>query len=191
MRVRWLARLLFPRLKRISEARPPDFEITKDGGPVYLRRWWIVPRNQFFNVYLHNMLRDDDAVLHDHPYVSVSLVLTDGLLERYSKRPRTVLGFTKNQNTGNYDVPTSISMLDVQERFPRQGDLVWRSSRLAHQLIVESEAWTLFVTGPRVREWGFWCPRGWRPWSQYVAASQNSAGAGSGTSGVGLGCGEE
>lgn len=28
--------------------------------------------------------------------------------------------------------------------------------------------WTIVVTGRKVREWGFWCPRGFVPWHQFV-----------------------
>ena len=29
--------------------------------------------------------------------------------------------------------------------------------------------WTLFIASPRVREWGFHCPSGWRRWQDFVA----------------------
>lgn len=175
MRVRWLAKRVLLWAIRTAALREPDFKISRVSGraatedEIYLRRWWIVPRNDWFNVYLHNMLRDDDAVLHDHPYWSLSLVLSDGLMEVYRENP-----------------PESRERL----RWPRQGDLVWRSSRLAHQLVVVRPAWTLFMTGPRIREWGFWCPQGWRSWRQYVATKE-TVGEGSGVSGVGVGCGEQ
>lgn len=174
MRASWLARLLLPSLQRVSRRRRPDFEVTGDSGAsVYLRRWWLLPRNDWFNVYLHQMLLDDEAVLHDHPYASLSLVLTDGLCEIYAERPEA-------------------GDLYVRLRTLSRGQMVWRSSRFAHRLIVREPAWTLFVTGPRVREWGFWCSSGWRPWQHYVARAQDSSGgAGRGQSGVGQGCGED
>lgn len=173
MRTRWLARALLPRLQRLAASREPDFQIKKtsgggEGEDVYLRRWWLIPRNRLLGVYLHNMVRDDDAVRHDHPYLSLSLCLSSGLLESYQEFP-----------------PSGV----VRMRKPQQGQWIWRSSRMAHQLMVMSPAWTLFFTGPRIREWGFWCPRGWRSWRQYVATS--GAVEGGGTSGVGAGCGED
>jgi len=41
----------------------------------------------------------------------------------------------------------------------------------AHRLVIpEGEsAWTLFITGPRGRHWGFWCPAGWKYWREYEA----------------------
>lgn len=185
MRARWLAKFLLPRLVELSKRREPDFQITRGSDKeVYLRRWWVIPRNRFFNVYLHNMLRDDDAVLHDHMYVSLSLVLTDGLEEVWCRNPANRRYREHHYDYSRGDVYDYLT----QRRTVCGGDLVWRSSRMAHQLIVRQEAWTLFVTGPRIKEWGFWCPRGFRHWSKYVASGQDSSG---GTSGMGTGCGEQ
>jgi hypothetical protein len=63
--------------------REPDFVIGADspGGP-YMRRWWIIPRNRFLNIYLHQILRDDDdRALHDHPWWNVSIILRGGYFE--------------------------------------------------------------------------------------------------------------
>lgn len=55
------------RLLAIAKRRPPDVVIGGDASP-YMRRWWVIPRNRRFNVYLHHFLRsDDDRALHDHP----------------------------------------------------------------------------------------------------------------------------
>lgn len=175
MRLRWLARLLLPPMRRLAARRRPDFQVIREDEVVYLRRWWILPRNRVMNLYLHNMIGDDDAVVHDHPYWSLGLALTDGLVENYTSEPE------KDCQNGLYILRT---------RKIEQGQLVYRSSTFAHQLLVRREAWTLFLTGPRVREWGFWCPQAWRRWQNYVAANQDPSGAGSGKSGVGRGCGE-
>lgn len=183
MRARWLARLVRPALLRTANRRRPDFEVIRDEDKeVYLRRWWIVPRNAYFNVYLHNMLKDDDPILHDHMYASLSLVLTDGLEEVYCLRP--------DRSDNRWEHGDGRSTPKVQRRTIREGQVVWRSSRMAHQLLVRRAAWTLFFTGPRIKEWGFWCPRGWRHWKQYVALSQDPSGIHAGKSGRGVGCGE-
>lgn len=184
MRARWLARLLMPVLmRRVAEAREPDFVIRRGSDKnAYLRRWWVIPRNRWLNVYLHNMLRDDDDVLHDHMYASVSLVLTDGLEEIWCRDPNEEFVFVED-DAGSY----TRKIYETQRRVVRGGDLVWRSSRMAHQLLVRSPAWTLFVTGPRVKEWGFWCPRGFQHWKKYVTPDQTSDKSGASE---GLGCGE-
>lgn len=203
MRMRWLARLLLPRLQawtegldpRTGEPRKPDFEVVRgDDRQVYLRRWWVIPRNNRFNVYLHNMLLSDDPILHDHMYWSLSLVLTDGIRERWVEEPKKI-----REQAGRYlDEHEVLSyrmeaLANIREF--RAGDLVLRSANMAHQLIIGEgkNAWTLFITGPRIKDWGFWCPRGKRHWEDYVARGQDPSKQGNGaatTSGKGVGCGE-
>lgn len=164
---KWLARRIFDRLMRkVVAVRPPDFVIGNDPSNPYMRRWWVVLRNRFFNVYLHRILRDDEDrdALHDHPWASLSLCLSGEVGEIYKS------------SVGN------------QTRVAREGDWVYRGSRFAHALFLTSgPAWTLFMTGPRIREWGFWCAKnspagGWRPWQDYVSARDHGK--------VGAGCGE-
>jgi hypothetical protein len=197
MRARWLARLLLPYLQRkIAIARPPDFQVIREDKAVYLRRWWVVPRNDYFNVYLHHMIGSDDDVLHDHEYVSLSLVLTDGLRERWSVRPKEYMkDYEKlvawrdklwtDDKRPKIDYETQYH---IKERTVREGQLVWRSSKMAHQLIVDRPAWTLFITGPRIKQWGFWCRKGFVHWKDYVGKGQDPSKTTSG--GEGRGCGE-
>lgn len=43
----------------------PHFVIGNADNP-YMLRWFILPRNRLFNIYLHKFLRDDDdRALHD------------------------------------------------------------------------------------------------------------------------------
>lgn len=151
---RWLARRLFERFqRRVVLVRPPDFVIGADSADPYMRRWFVIPRNRFLNVYLHHVCRDDeDRALHDHPWPSVSLCL-DGVVGEVFLHPE---GFKE-------------SRLNIC------GDLVYRSARFAHRLYLpDGPAWTIFITGPRIREWGFWCPKesaagGWRSWREFTA----------------------
>ena len=69
--------------------RAPDFII---GGAedAYMLRWWVIPRNRWFNIYLHKILRDDDPrALHDHPWWNISIVLKGGYLEWFSNPGKT------------------------------------------------------------------------------------------------------
>jgi hypothetical protein len=55
--------------------REPDLYIGGKDDP-YLLRWYLIPRNRFFNVYLHKIVRsDDDRALHDHPWWWLSVML--------------------------------------------------------------------------------------------------------------------
>lgn len=187
MRAQWIARLLLPRLRSLAARRPPDFEISRSAvypaspESIYLRRWHVVPYNRWLNVYLHNMLRDDDTVPHDHPYFSVGLMLDGELRENYVMRPDREAPYVRGQD-GAYHLVYSTRLL-------RAGDVVWRSWHFAHQLCVPpGGAWTLFVTGPRVRDWGFWCPRGWIRRADYEERTPGPEGTG--VSRKGRGCGE-
>lgn len=119
--------------------RKPDFTI----GENYLRRWWVFPRNRECNVYLHAINESDDArAMHDHPWDNRSFLLFGRYLEH---------------------TPDG-----VFER--KAGDVVERKAKDMHRLeVFEGEpAISLFMTGPRIRQWGFDCPNGWVPWDQYT-----------------------
>jgi hypothetical protein len=48
---------------------------------------------------------------------------------------------------------------------------VLRGAMAAHrvELIAGKPVWSLFITGPKQRTWGFHCPNGWRPWQEFMA----------------------
>lgn len=140
---------LAPAVLPIAERRPPDFVVGADNPDgAYLRRWWVIPRNRWFNVYLHQFLRsDDDRALHDHRYVNLSILLVGAYWEHGVRQ-------------GGVHVRT--------RRGP--GDLKLRLPWAAHRIEVAEPCWTLFVTGPVVRNWGFHCPdKGWIDWQTFTA----------------------
>lgn len=142
--------------------RPPDFVIGGDNP--YLRRWWVIPRTRWFNVYLHQILRDDDdRALHDHPWWNVSIVLSGGYLE--------VMPVVRPEFTGWN-----------RTKWRRPGAVVFRRATTAHRLALREgrAAWSLFITGPNVRSWGFWCDHGWRHWREFCATDDKGR--------VGRGC---
>ena len=142
--------------------RAPDFIIGAGRGEVpYLLRWYIIPRNRFFNIYLHKFLRDDDdRALHDHPWHSLSI----GLKGRYKE------------------------IMPGRWVMRRPGVPVFRRATHQHRIVLLTDwktladrpVWTLFITGPKVRDWGFWCPQGFIPWQRFVDQKDHGA--------VGRGC---
>lgn len=131
---RWL-------LSRTFHRRQPDLVVGGQDNP-YLLRWFVIPRNRFFNVYLHLFLRsDDDRALHDHPWANCSLLLK-----------------------GTYTEHT-IAQGGIHHRAVRKaGNWYFRpSGKLAHRVeLTDGPCWTLFITGPVYREWGFHCEyAGW------------------------------
>jgi hypothetical protein len=139
--------------------RPPDFVIGGSERP-YLRRWFVIPRNPIFNIYLHEFLRsDDDRALHDHPWSNLSCLLRGEYLEH------------------------TIAAGGIENRAVlRAGDFRFRwTGRLAHRIeLLSGPCFTLFITGPRYREWGFHCAqRGWVHWKEFTA-EHDSGDVGSG-----------
>lgn len=153
-------------MRNLMVERQPDFVIGGQERP-YLRRWWIIPRNPIFNVYLHQFLRsDDDRALHDHPWLFNCSILVDGFYAEHTPD-------------------------GVATRFA--GDWKFRWGRAPHRIELLTAApageekemtfpcVTLFITGPRVRQWGFYCPQGWVHWRDFTAADDPGS--------VGPGCG--
>ncbi|ETR75055.1 hypothetical protein X566_20010 [Afipia sp. P52-10] len=148
---KWLVRRLFARMRKIAASRPPDVRIGKPDDD-YMLRWWVIPRNRFFNIYLHNFLRsDDDRALHDHPWLNMSLLL-DG---RYTEH--------------------TIADGGVHHRVEyAAGAIKLRGPKYAHRVeLTHGSCWSLFITGPVMRDWGFHCPQGWRHHTQFVDRSNS------------------
>jgi len=143
-----------------AEARSPDYVIGGHESP-YLLRWYLIPQNPLFNIYVHLFLRsDDDRAHHDHPWMNFSKLLRNEYCEH-----RILQG-------------------GVMERtIRRAGDWTFRfSGRIAHRIeLTTGPCWTLFITGPKYREWGFHCPdQGWIHWKRFTAEHDEGA--------VGKGC---
>jgi len=162
--------------------RPPDMVIGGHERP-YLRRWWLTPWRGWTeaakdsprawvrwlgrlgellpNAYLHQFLRsDDDRALHDHPWGNLSVLLRGCYWEH------TI-------DAGGIN----------QRRLLVAGD--WRvrwSGTFAHRVeLLDGACWTLFITGPRYRQWGFHCPdAGWIHWKRFTADEDPGA--------IGKGC---
>ena len=128
--------------------RQPDQII----GINYLSRWHVIPRNRVFNIYLHKFTgSDDDRALHDHPWYSLSFLLKGELIEH------------------SFNKIKSIPLL-----LP-----VFRTAKFAHRLeVIKGPVWTIFITGPKIREWGFYCPKGWRHWTEFTTEDGAHVGKG-------------
>ena len=137
----------------LMDSREPDFII----GDNYLCRWWVIPRNEGCNVYLHQILKsDDDRAFHDHPWDNTSYLIEGGYIEH---APEGVFERTA-------------------------GSIVERKATDMHRLEVPPgrSAISLFITGPKIRDWGFDCPQGWVPWQEFTDPNDSSR--------TGRGCGE-
>ena len=133
---------------RYARSHPVSFVVTgDDDGTPYLYRWHLIPKNRFFNIYLHHFIGNDGRVMHDHPWVSLAYQLSGHLMEYFDIR-------------SNVNIPANVSIRKISK-----GKWTYRKSTFIHSLIISScdlePVWTLFITGPKIRDWGFQTKTGW------------------------------
>lgn len=163
--------------------REPDFIIGGRAHP-YLLRWYLTPWRRWHrearekptawrrikgwlgfvlpSVYLHCFLRsDDDRALHDHPWFWCSILLQG----RYIEHTIRAGGVHVRQER----VAPSLKLSSP-----------WRAHRVE---LNDGMCWTLFLIGPRMREWFFHCPEAGKVhWQAFTAADDPGS--------IGRGCGE-
>lgn len=144
-----------------ASARTPDvtlYRYTVD-TKAKLLRWHILPRNRFFNIYLHKITAsDEETMLHDHVACNISWIMRGGYDEVLSSPGATRI--TKRRYAGQ---------------------ILFRWGSTAHQLHMldgAPETWTIFLKGPNYRQWGYWCPQGWKPWFEFLKGGYGTKEAG-------------
>ncbi len=189
---RWQDRLI----ARVTR-RPPDFVIGGAERP-YLRRWWLTPWRRFTerakhdsrrwirvlgkvsellpNAYLHQFLRsDDDRALHDHPWANVSILLRGSYIEHTISAGG--IHHRNELSTGDWRIRLTGRLAHRVELLTIAGHV-----RTQPENREPLPCWTLFITGPRYRDWGFHCPdEGWIHWKRFTAVGDPGA--------IGKGCG--
>ena len=147
-------------VERICEVLASKLEkriiMRRDGKP-YLERYYILHSDSISwlpGIYLHKFLSsDEDPELHDHPWgTSVSFVLTGGYFEEYRYAD------ARNRYRSNVRMlgPGRINIIHA-DTFHRVD-------------LIEDHAWTLFMSGERKQDWGFWDQEtgNYTPWREHV-----------------------
>lgn len=118
------------------------YDIGRFGKP-YLTRWDILGNrhSSWPHIYLHQFHSSDrDTALHTHPWWFITFILRGGYYER--------------TNSGT--------------KWIKPWQILYRPLDWVHRVILkkgtESKVWTLVITGPKMQEWGFLCPKGWSHW---------------------------
>lgn len=150
--------------------RPPDLTIGPRDNP-QTHRWHLwLPRwvsKKGFRLNLHRWHRsDDDRALHDHRGDSLSIVLW-----------------------GGYSEITSHAWESRKARWCGPGAVIFRKAELPHRIELppgHGAVWSLWLRWPFRREWGFYCPKGWKPYGDYISERDYTV-PGS-TSTIGKGC---
>lgn len=126
----WLAARLLVRIIRNEEGAPYLLRLR-------LRGWMPTdPRPFRWSAYLHKFLLPDlDRALHNHPWKwSFSLVLAGGYTEQRLARDGRIV--TRRLRPGMVNILGPKSFHRVTE-------------------LHGAETWTLFVAGPKFKDWGF------------------------------------
>lgn len=118
----------------------PSFSI-----PGYLHRWHLLPRNRWWNLYLHKFVGPDPLPwLHNHPGTSISIMLRGGYDEEFQSdisSPVEVrsLGFP------------NLSWRSIQVSFS------WRGRSSFHRInkLYRQPVWTLWLHSRSEESWGF------------------------------------
>jgi hypothetical protein len=160
----WLRRLL---------SGEPHQVIGEDRSDPYLLRWYVVPRNRFLNVYVHEFCRSDDDVPHDHPWWFFSVLIEGEYTEQIANPgDRRVI----------FRCAPRWSFADQKnERLIGLGRNIFAFRRATHRhrvVLTELDygrmrhCRTLIVTGRNIRTWGFWCPgQRFVPWQTFTSGA--------------------
>jgi hypothetical protein len=121
----------------------------------YLERYYLFlkERDRFpFNVFLHKFLKSDPDDVHDHPWPFATLILRGGYWEW---RPQFNAQGLKIGEIARWCGPGS-----------------FRTARATTYHRIELDpavtCWTLFMPGPKQRDWGFLVRNVWVQWEQYL-----------------------
>jgi hypothetical protein len=136
-------------------------------NPTYWR-WFVWPRNQFLNLYLHNWLNDDAHDPHDHRMMNISFILQGSYFEE-----RFVVSPTPGQ-----------PLPRMETVFRKRYSVTMRLPATPHRVVLPRDAegrpipsWSLFLGFPQWRNWGFWCSgkdgltASWRPHEEYAMSA--------------------
>jgi hypothetical protein len=116
-------------------------------GCEYLRRYYLIggPNHRRWCICIHKIMRSDRDHCHDHPFAFVSLILAGKYFE---------------------ELPSG-------GEYRTAGSLRVRGARSLHRLVALTRSvWTLFMMGPRTRNWGFRVDGKWIPHQTHLQESQ-------------------
>lgn len=121
----------------------------------YLERYYVFlkERENFpFNIFIHKFLKGDPDDVHDHPWPYATLVLKGGYYEW----------------TPNFD--STGSKIGETRHWRRPGHFRICNSLSYHRIELKQgvTAWTLFMPGPKNRDWGFLVNNRWIQNQQYL-----------------------
>lgn len=111
----------------VMQVRPDQILGTNEDP--YLYRWFVEKEKTVGSIYIHKMLRSDaDIEFHDHPGDNMSIILSGKMIEH---TPRGIFEWNP-------------------------GDVITRKAQDKHRVEIHEPLETMWIMGPRIKEWGFW-----------------------------------
>ena len=126
--------------------------LDRQSSEPYLTRYYLFlkDRKRFpFNIFLHNFHKGDPDDLHDHPWCWATFIVRGGYWEHTPEGK-----FWRGPGTFRVARSTARHRIELEPGV---------------------DVWTLFMVGPKIREWGFYPDGKWIPWHQYIAQKSHNA----------------
>ena len=127
----------------------------RESNEPYLERYYLFlkDRDRFpFNVFLHKFLKGDPDDVHDHPWPYATLILKGGYYEwlpQFDSKGNKIAEMCVWRGPGSFRVCRANSYHRIE-------------------LDPSVTAWTLFMPGPKKRDWGFLVNNKWIQHEQYL-----------------------
>lgn len=158
--------------------------VMDDKGVKYIKRWYIL-KTPLLSIYVHNILEDDDADMHDHPWPFMVLILKGGYIEEIpsgsaylkpldiilhkpSDKHRIVL--IKKHTQKCTWCGLDLNYFGEHSGYCNNGGCEYQmvNRYVGNSTVYLQDSWSLVILGPKVREWGFHTKQGWVHFKQYV-----------------------
>jgi hypothetical protein len=127
----------------------------RESDEPYLERYYLFlkDRDRFpFNIFLHKFLKGDPDDVHDHPWPYATLILKGGYWEwlpQFNSQGLKIGEIAKWRGPGSFRICRANSYHRIE-------------------LDPSVTAWTLFMPGPKKRDWGFLVNNKWIQHEQYL-----------------------
>ena len=127
----------------------------RESDEPYLERYYLFlkDRDRFpFNVFLHKFLKGDPDDVHDHPWPYATLILKGGYYEwlpQFDSKGNKIAEMCVWRGPGSFRICKANSYHRIE-------------------LDPSVTAWTLFMPGPKKRDWGFLVNNKWIQHEQYL-----------------------
>lgn len=135
-------------------------EIPNCEKQVYLKRWYII-RTKRFGLFVHKFLRsDEDRALHDHPWHFLVIPIWRGYIEHNDR------GITRVWPI----ISSRLRKATYKHRVELFRAIRWCDKDGVRYILppsIELPSWSIFIRFTKFREWGFYLPTGWIPWTKW------------------------